>query len=82
MPVVTAKENEPFEATLRRFKRDVEKNGLMSEAKRRRYHEPDSVAKKKAKDRLKKLLERRRREAKLKTSSRKDFRREKGDKRK
>lgn len=39
MPNVRVKENEPFEIALRRFKRSVEKAGILSEVRRREFYE-------------------------------------------
>ena len=39
MPTVRVKENEPFEVALRRFKRTVEKTGLLTELRAREYCE-------------------------------------------
>lgn len=39
MPVVRVKENEPFEVALRRFKRTIEKTGLLTELRAREYYE-------------------------------------------
>ena len=39
MPTVRVKENEPFEVALRRFKRTVEKTGLLTELRAREYYE-------------------------------------------
>ncbi len=39
MTTVRVKENEPFEAALRRFKRTVEKTGLLTELRAREYYE-------------------------------------------
>jgi small subunit ribosomal protein S21 len=39
MPNVRVKENEPFEVALRRFKRTVEKAGILSEVRRREFYE-------------------------------------------
>jgi small subunit ribosomal protein S21 len=39
MPNVRVKENEPFEIALRRFKRTVEKAGILSEVRRREFYE-------------------------------------------
>ncbi|MGD2138432.1 MAG: 30S ribosomal protein S21 [Gammaproteobacteria bacterium] len=39
MPNVRVKENEPFEIALRRFKRTVEKAGVLSEVRRREFYE-------------------------------------------
>ena len=39
MPSVRVKEREPFEVTLRRFKRSCEKAGIVSELRLREYFE-------------------------------------------
>ena len=70
MPNVQVKENEPFEVALRRFKRSCEKAGVLSELRRREYHEkPTSVRKRKAaaavKRELKKVLRERNRHQRL-----------------
>ncbi len=39
MPTVRVKENEYFDAALRRFKRACEKAGILSELRRREYYE-------------------------------------------
>ncbi len=39
MPSVRVKENEPFEVAMRRFKRTVEKAGILAEVRRREYYE-------------------------------------------
>lgn len=39
MPTVRVKENEPFEVALRRFKRTIEKTGLLTELRAREYYE-------------------------------------------
>ena len=49
MPNVRVKENEPFEIALRRFKRSVEKAGILSEVRRREFYEkPTAERKRKA----------------------------------
>jgi small subunit ribosomal protein S21 len=49
MPAVRVKENEPFELTLRRFRRSCEKAGVFSEMRRREFYEkPTSIRKRKA----------------------------------
>ncbi len=49
MPSVRVKENEPFDVTLRRFRRACEKAGIFSEMRRREaYEKPTSVRKRKA----------------------------------
>ncbi len=47
MPGVVVREDEPFENALRRFKKQVQKSGVLSEAKRRRAYDKPSVKKKK-----------------------------------
>jgi small subunit ribosomal protein S21 len=39
MPTVRVKENEPFDVALRRFKRAVEKTGLLTELRAREFYE-------------------------------------------
>jgi small subunit ribosomal protein S21 len=46
MPVVKVRENEPLDAALRRFKRKIQRSGLLSEAKRREHFEKPSVRRK------------------------------------
>ena len=49
MPTIRVKENEPFEVALRRFKRTIEKSGLLTELRAREFYEkPTSVRKRKA----------------------------------
>ncbi|MCI0526221.1 MAG: 30S ribosomal protein S21 [Nitrospira sp.] len=47
MPAVKVKDNEPFESALRRFKKQCEKAGILSEIKRREHYEKPSVRRKK-----------------------------------
>jgi small subunit ribosomal protein S21 len=47
MPVVKIKENETFEQAMKRFKKQCEKAGILSELKRREYYDRPSVRKKK-----------------------------------
>ena len=48
MPSVRVKENEPFEVALRRFKRTIEKTGLLTELRAREvYEKPTSERKRK-----------------------------------
>ncbi len=48
MPIVRLKENEPFEGALRRFKRTIEKSGLLTELRSREFYEkPTSERKRK-----------------------------------
>lgn len=44
---VRVRENESIEEALRRFKRKCERNGLMTEIKKREFYESPSVKKKK-----------------------------------
>jgi small subunit ribosomal protein S21 len=39
MPSVRLKENEPFEVAMRRFKRTIEKTGLLTELRAREFYE-------------------------------------------
>lgn len=39
MPNIRVKENEPFEVAMRRFKRAVEKTGLLTELRAREFYE-------------------------------------------
>jgi small subunit ribosomal protein S21 len=47
MPVVRIRDNESFENALRRFKKQCEKSGLLSEIRKREHYEKPSVKKKK-----------------------------------
>jgi small subunit ribosomal protein S21 len=47
LPVVKVKENESFEQALRRFKKQVEKAGILTELRRRESYDKPSVRKKK-----------------------------------
>ena len=47
MPVVRVNDGEPFEKALRRFKRECQKEGILSEVRRRAFYEKPSVRKKK-----------------------------------
>ena len=47
MPVIKIRENEPFEIAMKRFKKQCEKAGILSELKRREYFDKPSVRKKK-----------------------------------
>ena len=65
MPGVYVKEDEPFENALKRFKKQVQKSGVLTETKKRRAYEKPSVKKKRkamaARKRLLKKLRRMRR---------------------
>jgi small subunit ribosomal protein S21 len=66
MPGVRVKDGEPFENAMKRFKKMVEKAGILSEIRKREHYEKPSVkrkkkalaAKKRAIKKLKKGLER------------------------
>ena len=47
MPSVTVKEDESFESALRRFKKQCEKAGILSELRKREHFEKPSVRRKK-----------------------------------
>jgi small subunit ribosomal protein S21 len=49
MPTVRVKENEPFEVALRRFKRTIEKSGLLTELRAREYYEKPTAERKRKK---------------------------------
>jgi small subunit ribosomal protein S21 len=44
---IRLRENEPFEAALRRFKKNIEKEGVLSEVKKREHYEKPSIKRKK-----------------------------------
>lgn len=46
MPVVKVREGESFESALRRFKKQCEKAGILSEVRKREHYEKPSVKKK------------------------------------
>jgi len=62
MPGVAVRENESFENLLRRFKKQVQKSGVLRETKKRRAYDKPSVKKRKksllARKRLLKKLRR------------------------
>ena len=47
MPVVRVRESEPFENALRKFKKQCEREGILSDVKKREYYDKPSVKKKK-----------------------------------
>jgi small subunit ribosomal protein S21 len=48
MPGIRLKENEPFEVAIRRFKRTIEKTGILTELRAREFYEkPTSERKRK-----------------------------------
>lgn len=48
MPGIKVRDNEGFDSAIRRFKRIVEKSGVLSEMRRREFHETPSERKKRA----------------------------------
>ena len=66
MPDVKIKENESFENALKRFKKQCEKTGILSEIRKREHFEKPSLkkkrkalaAKKRAMKRMRKIMER------------------------
>lgn len=49
MPMVRVRENEPFEAAIRRFKRSIEKIGLLTELRAREFYEKPTAERKRKK---------------------------------
>jgi small subunit ribosomal protein S21 len=47
MPAVIVRDGESFESALKRFKKQCEKTGILSEIKKREHYEKPSVKKKK-----------------------------------
>jgi len=47
MPVVTVKGNESFENAIRKFKKQCEREGILSEVRKREHYDKPSVRKKK-----------------------------------
>lgn len=47
MPIVKVRESEPFDNALRKFKKQCDKAGILSEVKKREYYDKPSVKKKK-----------------------------------
>ena len=62
LPGLKVKDNESYESALKRFKKQCEKAGVLSEIRRREFYEKPSVRKKKtaiaARKRLVKRMER------------------------
>ena len=71
MPLVRVKDNEPFEKALKRFKRQCEKAGVMSDVrKHQRYEKPSERRKRKvATARRKAILKERKADAKARASA-------------
>lgn len=49
MPSIKVKENEPFEVAMRRFKRAIEKTGLLTELRARESYEKPTTERKRKK---------------------------------
>ena len=49
MPVIRVRENEPFDAALRRFKRSCEKAGILADVRAREFYEKPTTIRKRAK---------------------------------
>jgi small subunit ribosomal protein S21 len=49
MPTIRVKENEPFDVALRRFKRTIEKSGLITELRAREFYEKPTAERKRKK---------------------------------
>jgi len=47
MPSIRVRENEPFENALKKFKKQCEKEGILSDARKKEHFEKPSVKKKK-----------------------------------
>lgn len=50
MTIIRLKENEPFEVAMRRFKRTIEKNGLIPELRAREFYEKPTAERKRKRD--------------------------------
>ena len=49
MPTIRVKENEPFDVALRRFKRTIEKAGIITELRAREFYEKPTAERKRKK---------------------------------
>lgn len=58
MPVVHVRDDESFESALRRFKRKVEKSGVLTELRKRQHYEKPSVKRKRKAMQAKKKMAR------------------------
>ncbi|MBM4327496.1 MAG: 30S ribosomal protein S21 [Deltaproteobacteria bacterium] len=47
MPGVVVREGEPFDSAIRRFKKQIQRSGVLAEAKKRRAYDKPSVKRKK-----------------------------------
>jgi len=69
MPAVRARDNEPFEATYRRFRRAVEKSNVLAELRSRaHYTKPSALRKRERNAARKRLLKRIMRESQAMSS--------------
>ena len=59
MPAIRVKENEPFEVAMRRFKRGIEKTGLLTELRAREFYEKPTTERKSKKAAAVKRLQKR-----------------------
>jgi small subunit ribosomal protein S21 len=59
MTIIRVKENEPFEVAMRRFKRTIEKTGLLTELRGREFYEKPTTERKRKKSAAVKRLRRR-----------------------
>ncbi len=50
MIIVQVDENEPIEKALKRFKKECQKTGILTELRRREYYEKPSVTRKRAQE--------------------------------
>ena len=57
MPGVIVSEREPFEIALRRFKKECDKAGIISEVRKRQFYEKPSLRRKKKQIAAKKRLQ-------------------------
>jgi small subunit ribosomal protein S21 len=58
MPVVQVRDDESFESALRRFKRKVEKAGVLTELRKRQHFEKPSVKRKRKEAQARKKMQR------------------------
>ncbi|MBN2140707.1 MAG: 30S ribosomal protein S21 [Desulfovibrionaceae bacterium] len=65
MPGVYLENSDNFDIALRRFKKQVEKSGILSELKKRQHYEKPSVQRKKKKAAAKKRLLKKMRKIKM-----------------
>lgn len=65
MPGIRLKENEPFEVAIRRFKRTIEKTGVITELRAREFYEKPTAERKRKKAAAVKRLHKRLRSQQL-----------------